>query len=167
MAATAGTASAGDVVTAVRRVVVHLTTLGTVFAREQGMTFTDVKALIALNDLRREEVPATPGELGRRLGLASASVTQLVDRLAAQGLVRREPDPTDRRRVRIAVTERAGAAGIATFGPTLEAIRGLAQGYSARERAVILDFLERVAALEASAPAARRDLPAHPARGRN
>jgi len=45
--------------------------------------------------------PLTAGELGRRVGLSSGSVTALVDRLAARGFVERKPNPADRRSVLI------------------------------------------------------------------
>src|SRR5687768_12407005 len=43
--------------------------------------------------------PLTAGEIGAHLGLSSGAVTGLVDRLEANGWVRRERDPEDRRRV--------------------------------------------------------------------
>ncbi|AIQ65981.1 hypothetical protein PSTEL_25565 [Paenibacillus stellifer] len=45
-------------------------------------------------------------ELSRFLGLTPPTVTQLINSLEAKGMVRREPDPSDRRVVRVALTER-------------------------------------------------------------
>lgn len=140
--------SPGDLVIALRRATVHLAVQGERFARAHGMNLIDVRALVVLRDLDRERTPATPGELGRRLGLASASATQLVDRLARKGLVVREPDPGDRRRVLVALTDAATASGIGTFGPLLEGVREIAGGYGPQERAVIAAFLAQVAELE-------------------
>lgn len=139
--------SSGQILTAVRRAVVALGGAGAAFARDHGMTLTDVRALIALNDLRRAGAAATPGALSRELGLASASTTQVIDRLAARGLVERAADPADRRRVLVAVTPAANASGIATFGALLEGIRELADRRSPEEQAVILAFLIELAAL--------------------
>jgi DNA-binding MarR family transcriptional regulator len=47
------------------------------------------------------------GELAERLACVKSNVTQLVDRLEADGLVSREPDPNDRRS-RLAVLTAAG-----------------------------------------------------------
>ncbi|WP_020575018.1 MarR family winged helix-turn-helix transcriptional regulator [Actinopolymorpha alba] len=47
-----------------------------------------------------------PGELARRLGLATPTVTRAAIRMEAAGLVTREPDPHDRRLVRIRLTKR-------------------------------------------------------------
>ena len=48
-------------------------------------------------------------ELGQRLVLDSASITGLVDRLEALGLIERRPDPQDRRINRIHATAAAAA----------------------------------------------------------
>ncbi len=47
-----------------------------------------------------------PGELARRLGLATPTVTRAAIRMEAAGLVTRHPDQRDRRLVRIQLTER-------------------------------------------------------------
>jgi MarR family transcriptional regulator, organic hydroperoxide resistance regulator len=48
----------------------------------------------------------TPGEIAKRLGLATPTVTRAATRMEAAGLLRREPHPTDRRLVRLVLTER-------------------------------------------------------------
>src|SRR5579884_3193817 len=47
-----------------------------------------------------------PGEIARRLGLATPTVTRAATRMEAAGLLRREPHPSDRRLVRLLLTER-------------------------------------------------------------
>jgi DNA-binding MarR family transcriptional regulator len=61
--------------------------------------------------LRRlwEEDGLTPGQIARRLGLATPTVTKMTNRMEAARLVRRGPDSTDRRLVRIYLTERGKA----------------------------------------------------------
>lgn len=52
-----------------------------------------------------EEGKSMPlSELAARQKCVRSNITQLVDRLEADGLVRREPDPEDRRSVRAAIT---------------------------------------------------------------
>jgi DNA-binding MarR family transcriptional regulator len=51
----------------------------------------------------------TPGEIARQLGLATSTVTRASTRMEAAGLLRREPHPSDRRLVRLRLTERARA----------------------------------------------------------
>ena len=56
----------------------------------------------------------SPVLIARRLRVNRAVVTGLLDRLEQRGLVRREPDPTDRRRQRIVLTDAGIAASEAT-----------------------------------------------------
>jgi len=48
----------------------------------------------------------TPGEIARRLGLSTPTVTRAATRMETAGLLRREPHPGDRRLVRLRLTER-------------------------------------------------------------
>ena len=56
----------------------------------------------ALQGIR--EGACSPGELARLWHVTPAVLTGIVDRLERRGLVRREPDPDDRRRLRLALT---------------------------------------------------------------
>jgi DNA-binding MarR family transcriptional regulator len=47
-----------------------------------------------------------PGEIANRLGLATPTVTRAATRMEAAGLLRREPHPSDRRLIRLRLTER-------------------------------------------------------------
>jgi MarR family transcriptional regulator, organic hydroperoxide resistance regulator len=47
-----------------------------------------------------------PGEVAKRLNLATPTVTRTTTRMAAAGLLRREPDRRDRRMVRLWLTDR-------------------------------------------------------------
>jgi DNA-binding MarR family transcriptional regulator len=49
--------------------------------------------------LLRHDGPMTPGQLASVTELPSSTTTRVLDRLEAKGMVRREPDPTDRRKV--------------------------------------------------------------------
>ncbi|MBK7723036.1 MAG: MarR family transcriptional regulator [Austwickia sp.] len=151
--------SPDQIITAVRRAVLHLAGEGARFTRAHGINLTDVRALVVLLDLHREGKVATPGRLGAALGLASASTTQVIDRLQQRGLVRRSPDPQDRRRVRLEVTDAAIASGEATFQPLLRHIADLAAARTPTERATIYAFLEELTDLRGdtwSGPAMRR-----------
>jgi DNA-binding MarR family transcriptional regulator len=63
--------------------------------------------------------PLTLGELAQKLACVRSNVTQLVDRLESDGLVKREADPADRRSIRAVITdagrdrERAGSIALA------------------------------------------------------
>jgi DNA-binding MarR family transcriptional regulator len=49
--------------------------------------------------------PLSLGEIANRLNCVRSNVTQLVDRLEADGLVQRQPSPADRRSVTAVATE--------------------------------------------------------------
>lgn len=66
-----------------------------------GLTVPTLKVLFLLR-----EGPGMPaGLLAQQLGVTPSTITGLVDRLVAQGLVRREEDPRDRRLVRNYLTD--------------------------------------------------------------
>jgi DNA-binding MarR family transcriptional regulator len=55
--------------------------------------------------LHRSREPVTMSELSRMLLVSNGNATAVVDRLEADGLVRRIPSETDRRTVHVALTE--------------------------------------------------------------
>lgn len=92
------------------------------------LTFARYEALVLLGFSRAGSLPL--GKMGERLMIHPTSVTNVVDRLEAQGLVRRVPHPTDRRTTLCEITpdgrervEKATAAvtavgfGITGLGP--------------------------------------------------
>ena len=60
-----------------------------------------------LGSLRRSGPPyrLSPGQLASNLGLSSGAMTNRLDRLESAGLIRRLPDPTDRRALQVELTE--------------------------------------------------------------
>ena len=58
-----------------------------------------------LSQLVAEDAPLSLSELAARLSCVRSNMTQLVDRLEADGLARRVDDPADRRGVKAAITE--------------------------------------------------------------
>ena len=90
--------------------------------RPMGLTFARYEALVLLTFSRRGSLPL--GKMGERLQVHPTSVTSIVDRLEAAGLVLRRPHPDDGRAVLAEITpegrslvERATAALVeAEFG---------------------------------------------------
>jgi DNA-binding MarR family transcriptional regulator len=62
-----------------------------------NLTFARYEALTLLSFSRRGSLPM--GKMGQRLMIHAASVTNIVDRLEAQGLVKRTAHPDDRRTI--------------------------------------------------------------------
>ena len=75
-----------------------------------------------LSALRRAGPPfqLTPGALLRATLVTSGTMTNRIDRLAAAGLVSREPDPRDRRGVLVTLSERGQSVVDAAFADLLE-----------------------------------------------
>lgn len=115
-------------------------------AARLGLHITDHKALGYLF----EHGPMPAGRLGELTGLTTGSVTAMIDRLERRGFVRRERDPSDRRKVIIAPTdEPANREAIqALFAPMQRGFARHLPAYTEEEQRLIRDFLERnVAAL--------------------
>lgn len=73
------------------------------------------------------------GDLARAAGVSSRNVTGLVDTLERGGLVRRTPDPDDRRSVVVSITD-VGGAWVAEFRqPAQRAMTALFHGFTEAE----------------------------------
>lgn len=59
-----------------------------------------------LKELGEAKEPLPLGQIAERLACVKSNITQLVDRLEADGLVRRVPDLEDRRSTRAVITEK-------------------------------------------------------------
>lgn len=70
--------------------------------RPLGLTFARYEALVLLSFSRRARLPMRV--MGERLQLHPTSVTNIVDRLEADDLVRRTPHPTDGRTTLVTIT---------------------------------------------------------------
>jgi DNA-binding MarR family transcriptional regulator len=138
-----------------RALTLLLDAAGADFATRNGLTATDVRALVCLLDRERAGVPASPTWLAGQLRVTTASVTALLDRLERAGHVRRLPRTDDRRRVDVLVQDSAKELGWAFFGPLIDAAAGVLDRRTAAERAVIDAFLDDMAtavqALDSSA----------------
>ncbi len=71
--------------------------------KPHGLTFARYEALVLLSFSRRGSLPMRM--MGERLQLHPTSITNIVDRLEADGLARRLPHPSDRRTTLVELTE--------------------------------------------------------------
>ncbi|MFD5164508.1 MarR family winged helix-turn-helix transcriptional regulator [Streptomyces hawaiiensis] len=140
-----------------RAVTMELDLFAAEFAGRNGLHPTDVRALIHLLDAGREGVRATPGWLGARLGVNSASTTALVDRLERLGLVRRERDTQDRRRVLLVVRDEAVELGWSFFGPLIHGMVDSMRSFDDAELAVVRRFLLAMREVAATGRRVQRD----------
>jgi DNA-binding MarR family transcriptional regulator len=75
-----------------------------------GLSYGEWRVLCRLR--RAHDNTSTPGELSANLELSSGAMTNRLDRLEKDGFVRRQPDPSDRRGVRVELTEDGNQAWI-------------------------------------------------------
>src|SRR5579862_7595440 len=96
-----------------------------------------------LSALRRAGPPfqLTPGALLRATLVTSGTMTNRIDRLAAAGLVFREPDPRDRRGVLVTLSEHGMTAVDAAFTDLLERERLLLARLGPDGHQVLADLL--------------------------
>jgi DNA-binding MarR family transcriptional regulator len=106
-----------------------------------GINATDLNCLNILSFSGQ----LTAGELARATGLTTASITGVVDRLEEAGLVHRERDASDRRRVVVHLdTARALAAIAPVFAPMLGAWQRLTDQYTDDQLRLIVAFYDQV-----------------------
>jgi len=96
-----------------------------------------------LSALRRQGPPfqLTPGALLRATLVTSGTMTNRIDRLAAADLVRREPDPRDKRGVLVTLTGRGLARVDAALEDLLGRERALLAGLDSDDRQQLADLM--------------------------
>ncbi|MGD0880166.1 MAG: MarR family transcriptional regulator [Acidimicrobiales bacterium] len=109
--------------------------------RPFGLTFARYEGLVLLLFSRRGTLPL--GIMGQRLMIHPASVTNIIDRLEAQGLVRRSPHPTDGRTTLAEITE----AGRALALEATTAVNDVAFGLGGLGRSDLEDLQRIIASL--------------------
>ena len=108
-------------------------------AQRMGLDPTAYKTLFLLGRLG----PLSAGEITAHAGLATASVTDLIDRLVAKGFVSREAHPKDRRRIVVTLLESAVTSVRQEFGIPNPSLAELLARYDIPQLEVIADFLVR------------------------
>jgi DNA-binding MarR family transcriptional regulator len=110
-----------------------------------GLNDGEVNVLAAL---RRAGPPyqLTPTELYRGLLLSSGAMTNRLDRLEEAGLVQRSPDDDDRRRTRVALTERGRQTIDEAMDAHIRGLDGLLGFLSDEDRDALESLLRRVLA---------------------
>lgn len=90
---------------------------------------------------------ATPTELSNYTGLSSGATTAMLDRLENAKLIKREPNPSDRRGTLISVDESSRETVGPLFAGVREAQDTFIGGYSTEELQLIADFFARYTAI--------------------
>src|ERR1700730_2756316 len=111
-------------------------------SQQAGLGVTELMALGYLRD--RGSLRA--GQLGERLGLTSASVTALIDRLERIGYAHRAPHPHDRRSVLVELTPE-GRSEVGTLFELLASnVEAALGGMTQDQQEAIARFLKEITA---------------------
>ncbi len=114
---------------------------------DMDMGDTDVAALRWIIRQERAGRDATSAALARELGITTAAVTKLVGRLVASGHLERSQHPSDRRVMLLRARPGAHERLRRTLGPMHERMLQLAVSLTPVERAIVIDFLDRLAGI--------------------
>jgi DNA-binding MarR family transcriptional regulator len=93
--------------------------------------------------------------LGERLSMSPGAITAMIDRLERRGYVERTPNPEDRRSALVNITKAGIEESLRHLWPYIEDMKGVEEGFSEEERAVVARFLR--AATQATQRAAEDD----------
>src|SRR5437762_10001153 len=110
---------------------------GQAVAERAGISNSDLECMDFLNIEGR----VTAGRLAELTGLTTGAITGVVDRLEKAGLVRRERDESDRRKVFIAIVPEALAKIGRFYEPLQKAVTRDWEGYTDAELKLLLRFM--------------------------
>ncbi|MFF4256465.1 MarR family winged helix-turn-helix transcriptional regulator [Streptomyces sp. NPDC001663] len=116
-------------------------------AQQIGLNVTDLTCFAYV--IEAGENLLTAGDLAARAHVTTGAVTGILNRLERAGYVTRRPDPTDRRRVRVAARPDAEARVREVYEPYYARLDELFADYSPDEIAVLTDWFTRASALAA------------------
>lgn len=133
-------------------IVERIMTLAKYFTRSMDETLEeqelDSRAYWLIGHLRFFGPPyrRSPGQLGEEMHLSSGAMTNRLDRLESAGLIRRLPDPNDRRGVLVEPTEAGHAAWESSVGAQARREALIASALSEEEKGELHRMLRRLMA---------------------
>ncbi|MFD7624977.1 MarR family winged helix-turn-helix transcriptional regulator [Streptomyces sp. NPDC059851] len=126
----------------------HYVALGLIGQQEVaqllGLNVTDLTCLGHV--LGAGDEPLSAGDLAALANLTTGAVTGVLNRLERSGYAKRQPDPADRRRVRVVADPVAAQRVVAMYAPFYDRLAALFAEYSPEEVAVIADWFARATA---------------------
>ncbi|WP_338067959.1 MarR family winged helix-turn-helix transcriptional regulator [Microbacterium sulfonylureivorans] len=126
-----------------------------------AMGENDLLTLRYLLKAVREDRLVSPAELARYLGVSTASMTVIIDRLEKSGHVRRGPHPTDRRSIVVIPTVETDEEVRRTLGAMHVRMLDAVSGMTPDETRIVMDCLARMqAAVDVIEPAHDETTPA-------
>ena len=112
---------------------------------EHGLSYGEWKVLGSLWHANKG-IPhcSSPGELAEELELSSGAMTNRIDRLERAGLVRRRPDPDDRRGVKVELTDEGSRAWLESTNAQARKEALVAAALSKREQVQLNTLLRKL-----------------------
>lgn len=138
----AGVPASRDLTEAGQGIAMASVALNTAVAQAMGLHPSEGLCLWHVTDSAYGE-PLTAGKLAEATGLTTGAITGIIDRLEAAGLVRRERDRADRRKVFIRPVPEQVTSMMELFEPLELAFDELVQRYQPAQLTAILDYLRR------------------------
>jgi len=128
---------------ALRRILRATELYGRELAKSAGLTAVQIRVL----QIVAETGASTPKALSTRMGVSQATITTLIDRLVAKGLVSRQRSEADRRQTNIFLTDEGRASIARAPDPLQDRYVDRFDALPDWEQAMIVAALERVASL--------------------
>ena len=110
---------------------------------DHGLTYEEWSVLNALH-LSGSPFCLSPGKLSKRLELTSGAMTARLDRLEEAGLIQRQPDPDDRRGLRVELTQAGKRAFKQSVGAQAEKEAFVAAALTDQEKDELNALLRRL-----------------------
>lgn len=142
--APASVPSSSDISAAGQGIAMAAVALNTAMSQAMGLHPSEGLCLWHVTESAfNERVPVTAGKLARVTGLTTGAITGIIDRLEEAGLVRRERDGADRRKVFIRPVPERVAIMVELFAPMDGEFDELVKQYEPEQVTAIFDYLRR------------------------
>ncbi len=128
---------------ALRRILRATELYGRELARTAGLTPVQIRVL----QIVLSQGSVTPKEISKQMGVSPATISTLIDRLVAKGMVERRRSETDRRQTNITLSPEGRAAIDGAPDPLQQKYVKEFEALADWEQSMIVAALERVAAM--------------------
>jgi DNA-binding MarR family transcriptional regulator len=135
-----------QVLRSLRAVVLAMQMYADGVGHDLGLHRSDLMAMNLMSQAAARGRSLTPSQVAKSMSLSAAAVTALVDRLERVGHLARHPDPADRRRVRLDVSQQAEDIGRSMFQPMNDALAEVMEQYTEADLQMVVAMLEQFTA---------------------
>ena len=128
---------------ALRRILRATELYGRTLAQTAGLTPVQIRVL----QIVQMQGSTTPTQISSQMGVSPATISTLLDRLAAKGVIERQRSDIDRRQTNIVLTDKGRAAVDGAPDPLQQKYVREFEALADWEQAMIITALERVAGM--------------------